>query len=155
MMATPRPISDLISPTAKPRVKVLLPLPLADAYDYSVAEHLALAPGDFVEVPLGARRAIGVVWGVVDEGAESSIPESRLKDVARRLDAPPLPLENRRLVDWIAGYTLAPRGAVLRMAMSVPEALEPPKPRIAYVAAPNPPEIRMTPARQRGLALLD
>lgn len=130
-------------------------MPLADAYDYGVPEHLALAQGDFVEVPLGARRAIGVVWGVVDEGAESAIPESRLKDVARRLDAPPLPLENRRLVDWIAGYTLAPRGAVLRMAMSVPEALEPPKPRIAYVAAPNPPEIRMTPARQRVLALLD
>ncbi|MEX2618208.1 MAG: primosomal protein N' [Alphaproteobacteria bacterium] len=153
-MANPQPTSDLISPTAKPRVKVLLPLPLADAYDYGVPEQLSLVPGDFVEVPLGARRAIGVVWSIVEEGADPAISESRLKDVARRLNAPPMPAENRRLVDWVAGYTVAPRGAVLRMAMSVPEALEPPKPRIAFIAAPKPPVFRMTPARQRVLSLL-
>ena len=154
-MANPRPIYDLISPTAKPRVKVLLPLPLADAYDYGVPENLCLAPGDFVEVPLGNRRATGVVWALVEDGAESAISDDRLKDVVRVLGAPPLPEENRRLVDWIAAYTLAPRGAVLRMAMSVPEALEPQKPRIAFVAVTNPPEIRMTPARKRVLSLLD
>ena len=34
----------------------------------------------------------------------------------------------RRFVDWVAAYTLAPPGAVLRMAMSAPAALEPPPP---------------------------
>src|SRR3546814_8330213 len=43
-------------------VPVLLPYPLAGAYDYRVPCGVDLAPGDFVEVPLGPRRVIGVVW---------------------------------------------------------------------------------------------
>ena len=41
------------------------------------------------------------------------------EDVIAKLDAPPLPERPRRFVDWVAAYTLAPPGAVLRMAMSV------------------------------------
>jgi primosomal protein N' (replication factor Y) len=154
-MATTRPHPDLISPTAKPRVKVLLPLPLTDAYDYGVPDGLALAPGDFVVVPLGNRRATGVVWDIPAADAESGVPDSRLKDVVAPLPAPPMPAENRELVDWVAAYTVAPRGAVLRMAMSVPDALDAPKPRIAYAAASEPPDIRMTSERARVLAVLE
>ena len=61
------PNPHAISRTAKDRrVAVLLPLPLAGAYDYRVPEGLDLAPGDFVSVPLGARERIGVVWGPGD-----------------------------------------------------------------------------------------
>ena len=49
--------------TVENTVKVLLPLPLADAYDYRVPAELALVPGHFVVVPLGKREVIGVVWG--------------------------------------------------------------------------------------------
>ena len=45
------------------RVSVLLPLPLAGAYDYRVEDKMVLADGDFVAVPLGSREVIGVVWG--------------------------------------------------------------------------------------------
>ena len=45
----------------------------------------------------------------------------------------------RRFVDWVAAYTLAPPGAVLRMAMSVPSALEAPKTELVYRAAPSTP----------------
>ncbi len=38
------------------RVSVLLPRPLAGAYEYRVPDGLAAEPGDFVVVPLGARR---------------------------------------------------------------------------------------------------
>lgn len=138
-----------ISSRPKPRVKVLLPLPLGDAYDYGIPEALDLSPGDFVKVPLGPRQAVGVVWENVPQGAESSVSENRLKDVISRMPAPPMPAETRQLVDWISAYTLSPPGAVLRMAMSVPAALEPAKPRIAYTSADPLPEIRMTAARQR------
>lgn len=138
-----------ISSRPKPRVKVLLPLPLGDAYDYGIPEALDLSPGDFVKVPLGPRQAVGVVWENVPQGAESSVSENRLKDVISRMPAPPMPTETRQLVDWISAYTLSPPGAVLRMTMSVPAALEPAKPRIAYTSADPLPEIRMTAARQR------
>jgi primosomal protein N' (replication factor Y) len=149
-------IDNASSTTAQPesprRVKVLLPLPLTGAYDYRVPTDVELAPGDFVTVPLGSREATGVVWGQAEPGG---IAEDRLKDVIARLDAPPLSEDSRHFVDWVSAYTLAPPGAVMRMAMSAPSALLPPKPRIAYRKADAPSEFRMTGARQRVLTLLE
>src|SRR5487761_151993 len=103
------------------RVSVLLPLPLDGAYDYEVPSETALAPGDFVRVPLGRRMLEGVVWGA----AKGDVEPKKLKRVIERLPAPALGEELRRFVDWVADYTLSPPGAVLRMAMSVPDALLP------------------------------
>jgi primosomal protein N' (replication factor Y) len=138
-----------LKPNATRRVSVLLPLPLGTAYDYRQPADMELTPGDFVSVPLGRRQTVGVVWG---DGDPAGIEESRLKDVTARLDCPPLPEATRRLVDWVARYTLSPAGAVLRMAMSIPEALEPALPRVGYTPAEDIPDIRMTAARQRVLA---
>ncbi|MBE0533815.1 MAG: primosomal protein N', partial [Rhodospirillales bacterium] len=144
------PIPRASSPGAARRISVLLPLPLAGSYDYRLPSHLAAAAGDFVTVPLGGRPRIGVVWGE----AEGGIEESRLKDVAARLDAPPLPEVSRAFVDWVARYTVSAPGAVLRMAMSVPDALVPPSQVAAYRMAPSAPEVRFTRARRRVVNLL-
>jgi primosomal protein N' (replication factor Y) len=125
-------------------VAVLLPLPLAGAYDYRVGAE-ALAPGDMVVVPLGRREAIGVVWGA--GGGE--VAESRLRPVIRKLAVPPLPPPNRALVDWVAGYTLAPAGAVLKMAISVPSALEPARGQTVLRLPAAPPPFKETAARRR------
>ena len=136
---------------APARVAVLLPLPLERAYDYAVPHDLAdaLAPGAFVRVPLGATERLGVVWG---DGGDDVEP-ARLKPLTAVLQAPPMSEPLRRLVDWAAEYTLADRGAVLRMAMSVPAALEPAPVRTAYRPGPAAPA-RMTAARGRVLDLL-
>ncbi len=129
-------------------VGVLLPLPLAGIYDYQVgAEPVAL--GDFVAVPLGKREVVGVVWG---EG-RGGVDPAKLKTIHRRLDCRPLPEASRKFVDWVAGYTLAPPGAVLRMAMSVPAALEPIRDLVACRAAAVMPAIKLTEARRRVLAV--
>ncbi|WP_370690791.1 primosomal protein N', partial [Falsiroseomonas sp.] len=135
------------------RVTVLLPLPVGEGYDYRVPADLVLEEGDFVTVPLGRRSVIGVVWGL---GGSSDIAETRLKDVIARLDAPPMTPVLRRFVAWVAAYTLTAPGQVLRMAMSVPAALEPPAPAIAYRLAEgfDVEALRPTPARRRVLALL-
>ena len=133
------------------RLRVLLPLPLADAYDYRT-EGVPPPPGSFVAVPLGGRQVIGVVW---DEAPDSDLPEHRLRPIAAVLDAPPMPEKLRRFVDWVAAYTLSPRGAVLRMAMSVPAALEAQPHRAGWCRAdPLPEAPRLTPSRQRVLAAL-
>ncbi|MDX1739074.1 MAG: hypothetical protein R3261_12605, partial [Alphaproteobacteria bacterium] len=44
------------------RIKVLLPLPLAGCYDYGVPDGMDPYPGQFVKVPLGPRKVVGVVW---------------------------------------------------------------------------------------------
>ena len=132
-------------------VAVLLPLPLDRAYDYAVPEELAadIAPGSFVRVPLGRVERIGVVWGK----GEGDVEPARLKPVTAVLESPPMTEPLRRLIDWAADYTLAQRGAVLRMAMSVPAAVEPPPMRTAYRRGQGE-ALRMTEARSRVLALL-
>src|SRR3546814_8565484 len=67
-------------------VPVLLPYPLAGAYDYRVPCGVDLAPGDFVEVPLGPRRVIGVVWDdaerpPADEPAVATRPEGHTSEI--------------------------------------------------------------------------
>src|SRR5262249_13106295 len=110
------------------RVSVLLPLPLGGAYDYRRPDELALAPGDFVVVPLGTREVIGVVW----EAELGGVADAKLKPIVEKLDAPPLSAELRRFIEWVAQYTVTPLGAVLRMAMSVPDALKPPRLLLAW-----------------------
>ena len=64
---------------------VVMPVALDTAYSYAVPPGMALAPGAFVEAPLGARMALGVVWAL------RSAPQGagNLKSIEARLDAPP------------------------------------------------------------------
>ena len=108
---------------------VLLPLALPQAYSYKVPEGMVLAAGDYVEVPLGPRAVIGVVWEV-----RPSFPTNmKMRDVTRRFDFPPMAETHRKFVDWLAAYYLEPAGNVLRMVLRVPSALEEAKQNIAYV----------------------
>lgn len=134
------------------RVAVLLALPLPTAYDYRVPGEVTLQDGDFVRVPLGRREVNGVVWGAGNN--DGDFDESKIKDVLSRLPVPPMADDTRKLVDWVATYTVSPPGAVLKMAMSVPAALEATKPKIAYGLNPEPPEFKMTKARQRVMDVL-
>ncbi|MDO8606012.1 MAG: primosomal protein N' [Phaeospirillum sp.] len=132
------------------RIAVLLPLPLAGAYDYLTGD-LALAAGDFVTVPLGHRDLIGVVWGA----GTGPVAESKLRRVGCRLAAQPLSAVARAFIDWVAAYTLAPPGAVLKMAMSVPAALEP-APGLTVVRRVEPlPAVKDTPARRKVLETVE
>jgi primosomal protein N' (replication factor Y) len=114
--------------SASRRVGVLLPLPLAGAYDYVVPEEMKVDAGDFVEVPLGGRSLLGVVWGE----AKDDVARAKLKPIEAKLDMPPLPEISRRFVDWVSNYCLSPPGAVLKMAMSVSDAFQPERSLKAY-----------------------
>ena len=109
-------------------VDVLVPVALDQSYSYRVPAGLNLAPGDVVRVPLGARETTGVVWA--DNVAVQPGLHNRLRDVAEKLDVPPLREELRQFVDWVAGYTLSSRGMVLRMALRMGEHLGPERIRI-------------------------
>src|SRR6185369_10356275 len=76
-----------------------------------------------------------------------------MKDVEQKLGIPPLTAELRKFVDWVAGYTLTPRGTVLRMCLRMGEHLGPARERVG-VRLVGPPPRRITSARNRVLALL-
>src|SRR5262245_13283427 len=121
---------ELLSPdgeAAERRIRVLLPLPLPEALDYLAPQGAPPPePGAFVRVPLGRRNLAGVVW---DGAPGDELCAERLKPILEIFPAPALRPELRRFVERVAAYTMAPPGAVLRMAMSVPNALQPPRPQ--------------------------
>ena len=131
-------------------VDVLTPVALDHAFTYRVPPGLDLAPGDAVDVPLGTREATGVVWAarrLADAGPNN------LRLVTGKRDLPPVAENMRRFVDWIAGWTLAPKGMVLRMATRAPDAAGPEPTRVGVILAATAPDgLRLTPARSRALA---
>ena len=65
---------------------MLLPLPLAGAYDYKLPPGVNAARGALVAAPLGNREMLGVVWGA----AEGTVGDNRLK-IAEPLEGAPAP----------------------------------------------------------------
>ena len=128
---------------------VLLPLALDTAYSYRVPDGLALQPGDVVEVPFGPRKAMGVVWGLKPGSGDN------LKSVAGIVAAPALPDALRKLIDWVAWYTLAAKGSVLSLSLKLPDPDAGSERVRLGVRRLGPPPGRMTPARARVLATLE
>ncbi len=108
---------------------VLVPYPVDRAYDYDVPDGLDVGDGDYVIAPLGGRNVPGVVWG---GGGKEKVAANKLKPLFSRYDMPPMPEAQRKFLDWAAHYTMSPPGAFLKLALSVPGALEPPKQVKAY-----------------------
>ncbi|MCU4159314.1 primosomal protein N' [Acidiphilium sp. AL] len=131
------------------RVAVLLPYPFDRAFDYAVPAGMELVPGAIVTVPLGKRMMPGAVW---DDVPDETLPDRRLKPVAGMCDAPALPATLRRFVDWVAQYTMAPRGEVLALALKSNLLQRPPE-SFGW-AAGTPGDRRMTASRGRVLAAL-
>ena len=100
-----------LNPAARNRlpnrcVGVLLPLPLAGAYDYKLPAGVTLPRGALVAAPLGNREVLGVVWGA----AEGTVGDNRLK-VAEPLEgAPALPGKLCDFIDWVARLHPEPAG---------------------------------------------
>ena len=144
---------DRASPPVR-RVPVLLPYPFPGPFDYAVPEGMDPRPGDVVLVPLNRREEVGVVW---DSPPDGSVPDHKLKPLISVVDTPAMAEPLRRLVDWMASYTLSPPGEVMAMALRVVRQL--PGPTSGWRrAAPLPetrmPETRITGARQRVLNAL-
>jgi len=129
-------------------VDVLTPVALDQAYSYVVPSDMALEVGDVVHVPFGPRETTGVVWEMREVPSSGA---SNLKSVKAKADAPLLAEPLRHFIDWVARYTLSPRGSVLRMALRGPEIDRPERIQIGVrLAGPLPK--RMTPARERVIA---
>ncbi|MDH3262813.1 MAG: primosomal protein N' [Paracoccaceae bacterium] len=129
-------------------VGVLTTEPLDRILTYTAPEE-GCGTGDFVEVPLGPRRVLGVVW----EPGDADFDHARLRAIARALDAPPMRPELRAFLARAADYTLTPLSAMLRLATRSPALGDAPAMRKVYRRGPEEPS-RLTEARARVLDAL-
>jgi primosomal protein N' (replication factor Y) len=128
---------------------VLTTEPLGKTLDY-LAPAGGCPLGAFVEVPLGPRRVLGVVWGEAD----GRFPREKLRAMVRVLDAAPMREEMREFLIRAADYTLTPLPAMLRLATRSPGLGDPPSMRTVYRMGESAPD-RMTGAREKVMAVLE
>ncbi len=129
-------------------VAVLTTQPLDRLLDYRAPEGGCFL-GAFVEVPLGPRRVLGVVWGP----GRGDFDLSRIRSIHRVLDAAPMRAEMRHFLGRVADYTLTPMPAMLRLATRSPGLGDPLSMRKVYRLGHTEPA-RMTDARRRVLDVL-
>lgn len=130
------------------RVAVLTAEPIGRPLEYRAPEG-GCRDGAFVEVPLGPRKVIGVVWG---RGA-GDFDAARLRAVSRLLDVAPMRDEMRAFLLRMAEYTMTPISQVLRLATRAPGLGDPPGMRHLYRSGGTGPD-RITDARARVLEVL-
>jgi primosomal protein N' (replication factor Y) len=134
---------------AQRSVPVMVPMPAAKPYSYAVPETMHVEPGSIVQVPLGPRKVIGIVW---DGDDDRSVDPKKLRPIEHVFDCPPIAKEMRSFLDWVSAYTISPPGLVARMALRAPAALDP-EPMIEGLRLTGQSAERLTPARRRVLDL--
>ncbi len=128
-MSSSNPKQGLLLPETGARAQVLTPFPVGRAYDYRLPEGMTVESGDYVRVPLGKKETVGVVWG---EGGDAALDPGKVKYILQKYDAQPMPAVHRKFIEWVARYTMSDVGTVLKMSLSVPEALQSLKTAQAY-----------------------
>ncbi|TCT45014.1 primosomal protein N' [Martelella mediterranea] len=140
------------APPASRSVPVMVPLPVPGPYSYAVPDGMPVFPGSVVQVPVGPRKVIGIVW---DESAQDgNVPARKLRPIEHVFDCPPVSDEMRKFIQWVAGYTLTPPGLVARMAVRAPAALDP-EPMVEGLVLTGETPDRLTPARKRVLEMAE
>ena len=131
-------------------IAVLTTQPLDRTLDYKAPEG-GVFEGAFVEVPLGPRKVLGVVWG---PGA-GDFDISKIRSVIRVLDAVPMREDMTSFLTRAADYTLTPMPAMLRLATRSPGLGDPPSMRRIYRRGTTDAPDRWTDARRKVVAVLD
>ncbi|ETX15232.1 primosome assembly protein PriA [Roseivivax halodurans JCM 10272] len=130
-------------------VAVLTTQPLDRPLDYRAPEG-GCWQGAFVEVPLGPRRVVGVIWGP----GKGDFDYAKVRPVTRVLDVAPMRDELRDFLEKAGAYTLTPLPAMLRLATRAPAVGDAPSMRKIYRKGEGRPD-RETDARRRVLDVLD
>ena len=132
------------------RARVILLNAALGPLDYRVPHGMAVRPGSIVVAPLGPRQIVGVVWEEDSFPEIETVGDNSLRNIMAIVDAPPVPETVRRLIEWTAGYYLAPIAAVLRMTLASMAALEGARTVIEYRATGDLPD-RMTEQRAQAM----
>ncbi len=105
------------SPPPERFARVVLPVPLGQAFTYGIPSELPVRPGCRVLVELGRRKVLGVALEV-DCPPPSNVPLNKLKPILQLLDEDPaLGDELRIFLQELARYYFAPIGEVFRLAL--------------------------------------
>jgi len=102
------------------KIPILLPNIFNHPFTYK-SSNLNLELGDYVEVPFGKNKKIGIVW---DEFEKNKNKQYLIKNVIRKLEIPSLNLETINFLKWFSEYNMVPIGMSLKLHLLSNEAIE-------------------------------
>ena len=95
-------------------VRVALPVAVDRLFEYWAPSGIEVEAGSIVTVPLGRRRAAGVVQEI---SGEASVAREKLLPISEVAVLPPLPDDVRELCAFVAAYYQSPIGLAMALAM--------------------------------------
>ena len=102
------------------KIPILLPNIFNHPFTYKTTES-NLKLGDYVEVPFGKNKKIGIVW---DEFEKNTKKNFLVKNIIRKLEIPSINLETIKFLKWFSEYNLVPIGMSLKLHLLSNEAIE-------------------------------
>jgi primosomal protein N' (replication factor Y) len=89
-------------------------LPNIFNHPFTYESDLELKIGDFVEVPFGRAKIIGVVWDNFEKNTNKSF---KIKKIIRKLQIPSLKKKTLEFLNWFSEYNLVPKGMALKLIL--------------------------------------
>ena len=101
------------------KVPILLPKVFNHPFTYETSLKLKL--GDYVEVPFGNSKTVGVVW---DDFEKNQFKKFKTKKVIKKLNLPNLNKKMVKFINWFSEYNIIPKGMALKLSLSSNDILE-------------------------------
>jgi primosomal protein N' (replication factor Y) len=95
------------------KTEVLLPKVFNFSFTYN-SGNIPLKLGDFVEIPFGQRKEIGVVWKSKKIDLKKNI---KIKNISNKIYGYSIDKKLINFVEWFATYNMVPLGLVLKMVV--------------------------------------
>jgi len=101
------------------KVPILLPKVFNHPFTYETSLKLKL--GDYVEVPFGNSKTVGIVW---DDFEKNQFKKFKTKKVIKKLNLPNLNKKMVKFINWFSEYNIIPKGMALKLSLSSNDILE-------------------------------
>ena len=95
-------------------MKVPILLPKIFNHPFTYETNLKLRLGDYVEVPFGKTKTVGVVW---DEFEKNTEKKFQTKKIIKKLKVPNLTKKMVNFINWFAEYNVIPKGMALKLSL--------------------------------------
>ena len=89
-------------------------LPNIFNHPFTYKSDIKLSIGDFVEVPFGKTKIIGVVWDNFEKNENKSF---KIKKIIRKLEIPKLKKKTINFLNWFSEYNIVPKGMALKLTL--------------------------------------
>ena len=89
-------------------------LPNIFNHPFTYKSDLKLSIGDFVEVPFGKTKIIGVVWDNFEKNENKTF---KIKKIIRKLEIPKLKKNTINFLNWFSEYNIVPKGMALKLTL--------------------------------------